>query len=135
MGRFIAYRHTGADPERLEEILPAVRDAFAQRGEETYCTYFDELEFKSSGMRPRAIMDHAFQKIEELGGLFVVIDGPEKSEGMILEIGFCIARAIPFVVAKKRGVTGTYIPDMTDYNFEYDGIEGLAKGIAALPKE
>jgi nucleoside 2-deoxyribosyltransferase len=128
MGYFVAYRHTGADPEYLEELMPVVRDAL-QESDEVYCTYFDEAHFKSSGLTPRQIMDHAFQKIEELGGLFVLIDGPDKSDGQIMEVGYCIAKAIPFIVAKRNSVTNTYIDQMTDNSFGYDDIEGLKSGI------
>ena len=117
MGYFIGYRHTGADPAYLDQLLPAVRDTFLDCGVETYSTYFDEDNFKSSGYTPADIMKHAFSKIEEIGGLFVVIDGPEKSEGQILEVGYCIAKAIPIVVAKRRGVS-TYIDQMTDRSLE-----------------
>ncbi len=129
MGYFVAYRHTGADPEYLDELLPVIRDSFAECGEETYCTYFDEKQFKTDGLNPRQIMDHAFAKIVEIGGLFVLIDGQEKSEGQLLEIGFCIAKAIPFVVAKRNSVTNTYIDQMTDNSFGYNDIDDLKAGI------
>ena len=132
MGYFIAYRHTGADPEYLAELMPVVRDALKESGEEVYCTYFDEAEFKSGGLAPRAIMEHAFSKIDELGGLFVLIDGLEKSDGQIMEVGYCIAKSIPFVVAKRNSVDNTYVDQMTEKSFEYKDIEGLKAGIKAL---
>lgn len=118
MGYFIAYRHTGAVPEQLEAMLPAVRDTFVEAGHEAYCTYFDEASFQDKGLGPREIMEHAFSKIEELGNLFVIVDSTEKSEGMILEVGYCIAKSIPFAVAKRKGVD-TYLDKLTDTSFEY----------------
>ena len=133
MGYFVAYRHTGADPQYLEKLLPVVRDALLESGQEVYCTFFDEAEFKSNGLSPRQIMDHAFKKIEDLGGLFVLIDGSDKSDGQIMEVGYCIARDIPFVVAKRNSVNNTYIDQMTENSFSYDDLEGLRAGIKALP--
>lgn len=133
MNRFIAYRHTGADPDRLNLILPAARDAFSERGEETYCTFFDEENFKSSSYTPRQIMDHAFAKIEEMGSLFIILDTEDKSEGMIMEVGFCIAKGIKMAIAKKKGINNTYLPDMADLSYEYDSIEDFKKGIASMP--
>ena len=49
MKYFIAYRHTGADPAYLEQLLPAIREAFKSSGLEVYCTYFDEDGFKAGG--------------------------------------------------------------------------------------
>lgn len=130
MGYFIGYRHTGADPERLATLLPAVRDALTDAGHETYCTYFDEDSFREDGYGPKEIMDHAFRKIEDIGGLFVVIDGDEKSEGMILEAGYCIARGIGFTVAKRAGVT-TYLDQLATSSFEYGDIQDLVEKIGS----
>lgn len=128
MGYFVAYRHTGADPERLEELLPVVRDTLQKIGE-VYCTYFDEADFQDKQLSARNIMDHAFAKIEALGGLFVLLDGPDKSEGMLMEIGYCIAKAIPIVVAKRAGVDNTYVDQMTDKSFNYSNADDLITGI------
>lgn len=135
MGYLIAYRHTGADPEYLAEMMPAVRDAFVNCGTEIYCTYFDDDEFKGNGMQAKEIMAHAFKKIDELGGLFVLLDGPEKSEGQLMEVGYCIAKGIPFIVAKRRSVNNTYLHQMTDHFFEYDDIDELKSGIKKVCEE
>lgn len=131
MGYFIAYRHTGADPERLNHLLPSARDALQKTGNDIYCTYFDEDEFQRKGHGPKEIMDHAFQKIEEMGGLFVIVDDENKSEGMILEIGFCIAKEIGFIVAKRAGVT-SYLDQLATASFEYDDVEDLVQKIEGV---
>jgi len=128
MGYFIGYRHTGADPDRLEQLLPAVRDAIESSGEDAYCTYFDEEKFQRSGYRPNDIMQHAFEKIDSLGGLFVVMDGPDKSEGMLIEAGYCLAKNIVFIVAKRSGVS-TYLDQLTVKSFEYNDVEDLVQKI------
>jgi hypothetical protein len=129
MGYFVAYRHTGADPERLSMLLPAVCESLRERGEEVYCTYFDEDKFRSSGKTQRQIIEHAFAKINGLGGLFVVLDSNEKSEGMLMEIGYCLANNLNIVVAKKRDLGSTHVPDMANHTFEYDDIRDLKESI------
>lgn len=132
MGYFVAYRHTGADPERLNVLLPAVCESLKELGQAVYCTYFDDAEFKAKGSKPRQIMEHAFSKIEEMDGLFVVLDGEEKSEGMLMEVGYCVARGLNIVVAKRSGVDNTYVPNMADYSFEYDNVDDLKQKILTL---
>lgn len=135
MGYFIAYRHTGADPAYLNELLPAVRDAFAESGVETYCTFFDEAEFQDKKMSPAVIMQHAFGKIDEMGGLFVLVDGTDKSDGQLMEVGYCLAKGIPFVVAKRGTVNNTYIDQLAAESFVYDDPESLRYGIINVCKE
>ncbi len=135
MGYFIAYRHTGVDPKYLSELLPTVRDSFNENGENVYCTFFDEEEFQNKNFGPERIMQHAFLKIEEMGGLFVVIDGPEKSEGQLIEVGYCIAKNIPIIVAKRRSVSNTYVDRMTNKVLEYENIDELSQKIKEFCKE
>ncbi len=131
MGYFIAYRHTGADLAELEAMLPAVRDVFVEAGHETYCTYFDAAYFRDKGHGPREIMHHAFSKIEELGKLLVIVNSTERSEGMILEVGYCMAKSIPFIVAKRKGVT-SYLDQLTDDSFEYNNVDELVAKVKEI---
>lgn len=131
MGYFLAYRHTGVDPSELEALLPPVRNVLQADGSEVYCTYFNEGNFKNAGLGPAEIMRHAFLKIEEMGRLFVLIDSEQKSEGMIMEIGYCLAKGIPITVAIRSNVTGTYLPNMTDEVIRYTDIDDLVQKIKA----
>jgi hypothetical protein len=92
MKYFIAYRHTGEDPARLRTLLVPIRQAFEQRGDEIYCTFFNDTSFRARRLGPHEIMYEAFQKIEEMGHLFAALDSVDKSEGMLMEIGYCIAK-------------------------------------------
>jgi len=130
VGYFIAYRHTGENPDRLEQLLPLVNNSLQAKGIETYCTYFDENSFRAGNYTPQAIMDHAFKKIDEMGGLFVIQDSLEKSEGMLMEVGYCIAKGLPIVVAKRKAVNSTYLPDMADTSIVYDDTKDLVATIA-----
>lgn len=132
MKTFIAYRFTGEDPARLEPLLKGVQDTFAQRGVEAYCTFFDEDEFKNKSFNARQIMDHAFGIIDNSDFLFVLMTSENKSEGMIMEVGYCIAKDLPVIVAIKSGVSNTYIPDMgtqkivwTDQNDLFEKIKQI----------
>lgn len=131
MGYFIAYRHTGEDPDRLEQLLPTTNNALQAKGIETYCTYFDEDSFRSGGYTPQAIMNHAFEMIDKMGGLFVIQDSTEKSEGMLMEVGYCIAKGFPIIVAKRKTVNSTYLPDMAGTKIIYDDTHDLAATIAS----
>ncbi len=135
MNYFIAYRHTGEEPTRLSKLLPEVKNSLEERGSKIYCTYFDENSFRSNGYKPKDIMEHAFNKIEELGALFVVQDSSQKSEGMLMEIGFCVAKKLPVVVAKRSGVDNSYLSSMASYSFEYEDVVNLKEKITNAPRK
>src|SRR5579871_3573922 len=98
MEAFLAYRHTGESMEDLEALLGSTRDALARAGVNAYCTFFDEAEFQSKSLGARQIMEHAFATIDTKDMLFVVQTSDNKSEGMLMEVGYCIAKGIPVVV-------------------------------------
>lgn len=132
MGYFIAYKHTGEDPKKLEALLTPLRDTLVAHGEEMYCTFFDDDSFRAKVMGPAEIMHHAFRKIEALGTLLVVLDSPDRSEGMLMEVGYCIAKSIPIIVARRTGVENTYVPDMAQSTFAYSSPQDLARKVGSL---
>lgn len=129
MKTFVAFRFTGEDPKVLEPLLTAVRDSLTNKGVEVYCTFFDEAEFQDKSLTARQIMDHAFAIIDNTDFLFVVQTSESKSEGMLMEVGYCLAKHIPIAVANKKGITGTYVPQMADLLIEWESTEDLATKI------
>lgn len=135
MKTFIAYRFTGEDPKDLGPIQEAIRSGFLQRGVEAYSTFFDEEDFLNKSMNARQIMDHAFQKIDDSDFLFVILTSDNKSEGMLMEIGYCIAKKIPIIVAVKSSAGSTYVPDMAELSFKWDSVDDLRAKIEDLNLE
>jgi nucleoside 2-deoxyribosyltransferase len=124
---FIAYRHTGEKTEYLEELLGAVRDALAKVDVEAYCTFFDEAEFQDKSLEAYQIMEHAFSVIDESDMLFVIQTSENKSEGMLMEVGYCIAKDIPIVVAASSKVKQSYLSEMATASFKWDDLQDLQK--------
>jgi nucleoside 2-deoxyribosyltransferase len=133
MKAFIAYRHTGEATEHLLGLLTAVRDGLTEAGVSAYCTFFDEDTFKVKSYKASDIMDHAFKKIGTVDVLFVLMTSDEKSEAMLMEIGYCIAKKIPIVVAVKDTVKSSYVPELADYSIVWSDIAELAHKIGELP--
>ncbi len=137
LSAFVAYRHTGEDPAVLRPMLEAVCSALRERGVDVYCTFFSEEQFQQKSLGARDIMEHAFDELDRRNFLFVVQASPSKSEGMIMEVGYC-RRATRhgdkklIVVAIKEGVDGTYLPDMADRKITWVDDESLYQEILAL---
>lgn len=132
MKTFIAYRFTGEDPKQLKPLLVAVRDGLKNTGVEAYCTFFDEDEFKGKSYNARQIMEHAFRIMNESDFLFALQTSENKSEGMLMEVGYCIAKGIPVVVAIKAGVKNTYVPEMGEVKLTWRTTEDLVKELQRI---
>ncbi|MEX2028059.1 MAG: nucleoside 2-deoxyribosyltransferase [Candidatus Curtissbacteria bacterium] len=129
MKAFIAYRFTGENPDELNKLMSAVCEALKAGGVEAYCTLFDSKELMDKTAGAREIMDHAFSKIDESEFLFVLQTSENKSEGMLMEVGYCVAKNIPIVVASKEGFNNTYLPQMGSHTIAWSDTTDLQEKI------
>ena len=134
MRAFIAYRHTGGDEHAIRGQLTAVRDAFAKRQVDAFCTFFDVRggDMSESSLKQHNFMEEAFRMIDRSDFLFVLQSDTGRSEGMLMEVGYVIAKEIPLIVATKTNVSDTYLPDMATHSLKWGNLEELASAIATL---
>lgn len=125
---FIAYRHTGEDMLELGQRLSTIEIALAVHRIKSYATLSEENEFVKDKYSASQIMQHAFQKINAMDGLFVLINSDEKSEGQLMEIGYAIAKRKPVIVAYRKG-SKTYVPELATFAIEFTDMQDLAKKI------
>lgn len=101
-------------------------DVFQKRGFEAYCNMFDaDLPNRSKDFKPQDYVFDAFKTLSNADVVFVVLKSSEKSEGMILEVGYAIAKGISVVVAVQDEVKNTYLPGMATKMFTWSTVEDL----------
>jgi len=132
MKAFIAYRFSGEDPKIIEPALTAVRDGLNFQKIDSYCTFFNDLPDRDKNGTAKAIMLHAFKEIEQSDFLFVLQTSEAKSEGMLMEVGYCLAKQIPIVVANCRGVRSSYIHLLANKHFDWEDVLDLTDKTANL---
>lgn len=130
MKTFIAYRSTGENRSSIKPVLTTIKKAFEARGIETYSTFFDEQKIKS--LKTRQIVEHTFGILDTIDFLLAVQTSDSKSEGMLMEVGYCLAKHIPIIVATKVSVKKTYLPEIASQSFNWNTLDDLAVSIADL---
>lgn len=125
---FIAYRHTGENMMELEQRLGKIQIALATHKIKSYATLSEEEEFVKDEYSAGQIMERAFQKIAAMDGLFVLINGSEKSEGQLMEVGYAIALKKPVVVAYQKNVK-TYVHELANFSIAYTDLDDLVRKI------
>jgi nucleoside 2-deoxyribosyltransferase len=127
---FISYRFTGEKLEDLKALLSPIQKALEEKGASAYCNLSDpELEERSKNFAPEDYVFDAFKILDTCQMLFVVITSESKSEGMILEVGYAIAKGIPVIVALKEGVGNTYLPGMARQVIKWSDVDDLKEKI------
>jgi nucleoside 2-deoxyribosyltransferase len=130
MNCFLAYRASEADFDEMKKLLSSIRGVLNSLKIENYSVLLDYVaENENSG---REFMDQAFKKIDNSDFLLVIQNYNERSEGMLMEVGYCIAKGIPVIVAKKNEVTDTYLPEMTDFNIPWNDVDDLLDKIKSF---
>ena len=131
MKGFISYRFTGEKLEDLKNILTPIQNKLKKVGVDAYCNFFDkDLPIRSKNFKPQDYVFDAFKTLDNIELLFVLITSENKSEGMILEVGYSIAKSIPVVVAVEKSVKNTYLPDMANLVIRFNSTDDLLEKIS-----
>ena len=131
MKTLIAFRYSDEDFEIIKPILKTVKKALTLNNIDAYCTFFSK-DRDNNLKKPKDWMTHAFQIIDTCDFLFVVQHSSEKSEGMLMEVGYSIAKDRPVIVAVKDNIKGSYLSEMADYSFKWQNLTELEQNINKL---
>ncbi|MEQ1500388.1 MAG: hypothetical protein ABL917_03410 [Parcubacteria group bacterium] len=131
---FISYKFTGEESSILSENLTRIKKGLENIGLKVYCNLFDdELITRSVNFKQKDWVFEAFNIIKNKQLLFVFLNSEEKSEGMILEIGYAIAKNIPIIVAVRSDIKNkTCLPGMANSIVVWENLEDLLTKISDL---
>lgn len=137
---FIAYRFTGEPTEALTEMIECTTRSLAQAGFNAFSSFPEEDNFLQAGMNPGDIIDHMCRKLPSVDALLVIVKSTEKSEGMLIEVGYRNAlrdhgiKNIALVLAVKHGVH-THLRFIADTVIEFDTLPQLYERLSVLSRE
>lgn len=129
MKALVSYRSTGADMVELEALLVVVCEGLMARGVDPYCIFFEKARRALKQLAPEEMMQTAFERIDSADFLFVVQASEARSEGMLMEVGYAVARNVPVVVATHSDVQATYLPQMAHETLDYTTLQDLKRKI------
>lgn len=126
---FLSFRYTGESREGLEKFFYPLRDKLASLGHEVYLSLDDLVTWESGELALREKFARTFSELETSDALVVVVRTPEKSEGMLMEVGFALALRKPIYLYVAKGVD-TYIREVATSVVEFTGHEDLLENIS-----
>lgn len=125
MNIFVSYKFTGEDPKELEQTFGVLCALLRKHGNTVYCSIEDESWYQAQKRTNKEIMDRAFTKIDECDMFLAVVRSNEKSEGMLVEIRYAMAKKKTFMLALKSDVKTTSIHQMADGVIEFEMLDDL----------
>lgn len=129
---FIGFRYTGEDPAELKQFLSNVQDALKIAGGEIYCSINDEEMFIQEKYGANKIFEHTMPKLQESDILLAILRSKEKSEGMLIEIGYALALGKKFILAIHKDAASTYLPELASQVIKFENADDLLEKLKKI---
>lgn len=129
---FFSHRFTGEDIDNLRETLGKITSTLRAEGHEVYCSIEDTAWFQEQKHTNKEIMEHSFRKLDESEVIIAFIRSPERSEGMLMEIGYSLAKGKPFMLALKQDLKTMVLAEIANPFIEFETTEDLCKKLKAI---
>ncbi len=129
---FISYRRTGEDPEELKEVIHNIFTNLEKAGHTPFCSFLKDDLFKKNKFTHKQILEYALNELDKSDICLAFVKSENKSEGMLLEIGYALAKKKKFVLAIKEGVRTVFIREMADQTIEFETLDQLYSKLSKL---
>jgi nucleoside 2-deoxyribosyltransferase len=129
---FLSYRFTGEDPSELKEVLKRLCASLDKSGHDCFCAFWKNDFFNENKFTYKQILDYAFNEIDNSDCLLAFVKSAEKSEGMLLEIGYALAKKKKFILAIKKGLDTVFLHEMADQVIDFENLEELHEKLTTL---
>jgi nucleoside 2-deoxyribosyltransferase len=127
---FLGQAVTGEDRDFLRVESDSVCSVLKEKGHDTYCTVLEEAGFEDNSNKDK--IRHAFEKLDSYDSILAIVRSDKRSEGLLMEIGYCIAKGKQIIVAMKNGVKNTYLHEIADKVIEFEDIDDLLNKLKEL---
>lgn len=77
-------------------------------------------------------MEHAFKEIENSDALLIIIRNENKSEGMLMEVGYALSKKKRILLLIEENVKDTYLRELADDVVEFNDVDGLCDKLKKL---
>lgn len=124
---FISYRYTGENRDTLKDIIDNLCLTFKKAGHEVFCSFYNNYFYKENNFSYKQILDHALTELDNSDCVFALIKSEEKSEGMLLELGYAYSKNKKIILAIKSNVKTVFLREIAEKVIEFDEIDNLYK--------
>jgi nucleoside 2-deoxyribosyltransferase len=132
---FLSYRFTGEDLDQLRAIIHNICQSLEKAGHKTFCSFWKGDFFKNNSFTHKDVLEYALAELDDSDIYLAFIKSEDKSEGMLIEAGYAIAKKKKFYLAIRKGIKTTFIREMADEIIEFDSLEDLYVRLGELGKK
>lgn len=134
MKLFLSYRYTGQSSEILQEIIPELCSKLSSFGYTLFCSLDHNQVFVSQNFNYKQILQYCLEELDKSEGVVVFINSAEKSEGMLLEVGYAIAKKKKIILLIQKDIKTLFLREIADHVFEFSDVKNVCDEIKNLPQ-
>lgn len=124
---FLSYKFTGEDIAELTETLSKILATLRALGHKVYCSIEDEKSFQENLKTNKEILHHTLNHLDDSDLIFAFVRSEQKSEGMLIEVGYALAKGKPFVLAIQNGIKTTFLTEIANTLIEFESVNDLCE--------
>lgn len=129
---FLSYRFTGENPEVLKETIHNICASLEKVGYNHFCSFWKGDFFNENKFTHKQILDYALNELEKSDIYLAFIKSKDKSEGMLIEAGYALAKKKKIYLAIKKGIRTAFMREIADKIIEFGTLEELYKKLKKL---
>jgi len=129
---YLAYRFTGEDPIVLRADMDRISKALINLGHEIYCSFDREQYFIDNNFTGKQIVGYSLDKMNDCDAVLAYIKSPEKSEGLLIEMGYAIAKNKGIYLLTGNGVKTTYLYQIAKNHVAFSATSEITQKIKEL---
>ena len=131
---FLSFRFTGEDPKILVQTNKKIVNALGKSGHTVSDSMQSQDYFAANHFSNKQILEHTLQELDQADVYLAYINSDQRSEGMLIELGYALAKGKKIIVAVKKG-SRTYTPELASEVIEYENLEELYQKLEQLNLE
>lgn len=119
---FVSYKYTGEDKSELGKIMKVICEGLKKKGHNPYCTFWDnDLQAKAK----KEIFKTAMYKIDNSDILLVFLNSDNKSEGMLMEVGYSMAKRKEIILLVRKEIKNTHLRELIEQVYEFNNLNDI----------
>lgn len=130
---FLSYKFTGMDIEGIHALIDPVYENL-KKNYDVYCNLYDPEAFREN-ITVKEIMEAALANLETCDCQVIIHNGEVNQimgEGMLIEIGYAIAKNIPRILLFKEGSKVSSSLALSTQSIKYNDSNDLLEKITNL---
>jgi nucleoside 2-deoxyribosyltransferase len=122
---FISYKFSNQDIHELKSNLNIVSKALRKNGHEDFIFFRDIQNYITGELSSKEIINRALNELHSCDAILALVTTPEKSEGLLLEVGYAKAQGKTIILAIKKDTRAIFLRDLADKIIEFEDIKEL----------